>query len=118
MELKENFDKLSDGAQQYIDLKVDNIKLHIVENMSLFCSDLLSRAVVGLFAIMALFFAMIAVVLFFAMYVGLLYAFLIVAGILLLVGALFYFFRKSIFANVMVGRFCRMFFPKNDVEDE
>ncbi|MBQ6693409.1 MAG: hypothetical protein IJN24_00860 [Bacteroidaceae bacterium] len=118
MEFKENFDKLTNFTQQYIDLKVDDVKLHVIENLSVLCGDLLSFVVVSVFAVLSLFFLIVAGIICLVPLVGLLWSVIIAVALLAVVSSVLYFARRKIFANVMVGRFCRMFFPKDDMKDE
>ncbi|MBQ2877838.1 MAG: hypothetical protein IJE42_02750, partial [Bacteroidaceae bacterium] len=82
MEIKENLDRLSDTTQQYVDMKIDNVKLHVVEKLSVMCNDVLSYVFVSLLVVMALFFLLFAAVAFFTPMIGLVYSMLAVAGLL------------------------------------
>lgn len=117
MDIKKNFEKLTDDVQQYIDLKTDNIKLQVVENISLFCCDLLSYAVISVLAFLIIFFLLLAGLILLAPVIGLLQSLLAIATLLAIISAVVYYARKRLFANTIVIRFCRMFFP-NDNKDE
>lgn len=118
MDIKENFDKLSDATQQYIDMRVDSAKLHIVEKLSIMCNEVLSYVVVSLLVVMALFFMLIAAVAFLAPIIGFVYSVLSVAGLLVIIAIVLFFMRKKLFLNVMVKCFCRMFFDDKTNENE
>lgn len=110
MEIKENLDRLSDTTQQYVDMKIDNVKLHVVEKLSVMCNDVLSYVFVSLLVVMALFFLLFAAVAFFTPMIGLVYSMLAVAGLLTIFSTVLFLLRKKLFLNKMVRCFCRMFF--------
>jgi len=118
MDVKQNFDRLSDETREYINLRIDSTKLYIVEMLSQFASDMLSRIVFFIFMFLSFLFLLVAVMFLLARAIGLVSSAFVIALTLLLVGAVVYFTRKLLFTNIMIGRLCRMFFPKNDVENE
>ena len=118
MEIKENFDKLSDTTQRYVDMKVDNLKLHVVEKLSVMCNDVLSYAFIYMFALIAFVFLLIALIAFLSSSIGIVYSAISVATLLVVTAFVLYLFRKRLFLNAMVKCFCRMFFNREEEYDE
>lgn len=117
MEIKNNFDNITDNVKEYVNLKSDSIKLTLAENLALFSSDILSGIIVFFFSITSLFFALLAIMILAARYIGFFYSSLIVCLILATIGFIIYLSRKHLFANIFVARFCKMFF-NNNTNDE
>lgn len=118
MEIKENFNRLSDTTQRYVDMKVDNVKLHVVEKVSVMCNDVLSYVLITMFAFLAFVFVMVAGVAFLSSFIGVVYSILAVAALLVITAGVLFLFRKRLFLNRMVKTFCRMFFNKKEAENE
>lgn len=118
MDIKENFEKMTEAVRQYIDLKTDDVKLNVVEKLALLCSDIISYAVVSAFAVLSFLFVLVAVVAFMTPFIGLLCSASVVALLLAVAAVSLYAMRRRLFVNVMVKRFCRIFFNKNSVDDE
>ena len=118
MEIKENFDSLSADAREFLNLKIEELKLSFVERLSLFFADALSWLAVIIFLLLSSLCFLAALVAMLSVYMGLLPALLLVAFLLLAVAWLFHLLRGSIFINIMVARFYKMFFTKNDENDE
>lgn len=118
MDVKQNFERLTDETREYINLHVDCIKLYIIEALSLFASDLFSRTLFFMFLFLSLIFLLVALMFFMSASVGIIFSAIIVSFILLSVAFLVYINRKRLFANIMVSSLCKIFFPKNDIDDE
>lgn len=118
MEIKKNFDRLSREARELLDLKIEEIKLSFVERLSLLFADTLSWLAVIMFLLLSLLCMLAAFVVVISLYVGLLPALFIATALLLVVAWLFYAARGTLFRNVMVARFYRMFFNENEQSDE
>ncbi len=118
MDVKQNFNRLSDETREYVNLRVDSTKLYLVEVLSQFTSDMLSRMLFFLFLFISFLFVLVAVMFLLAPAIGLVSSAFAIAVFLLLVAAVIYFTRKFLFTNIMIARLCSMFFPKNDVDDE
>lgn len=114
MKIKENFDSLSGDAREFLNLKIEEIKLSVVERLSLFFADALSWLAVIIFLLLSSLCFLAAVVAWISVFTGLLPALFLVAFLLLAVACIFYLLRGSIFANVMVARFYKMFFSDDE----
>lgn len=118
MEIKENFDRLSGDVREYLNLKIEELKLSIVERLSLFFADALSWLVVIIFLLLSSLCFLVALVVMLSIFMGLLPALFLMAFLLLAVAWIFYLLRGNIFANIMVARFYKMFFDDNDKNNE
>lgn len=117
MEVKQNFDKLADDVQEYIDLRIDSIKLYVVQVLASFISDMLSRVVLFVFLFLSLVFMLIALMFLLAPLIGRVWSACVIVILLLLMAFFVYLGRKSLFANMMIGRLCKMFFPVDDEKE-
>ena len=118
MEIKENFDSLSRDAREFIDLKIEEVKLSLVERLSLLFADALSWLLVMVLLALALLCLMAAFVAVLTYFVGLLLALLVTAVILLVAAYLLYTVRGNLFGNRMVARLYKVFFYENQKCDE
>ena len=118
MKIKENFDRLSGDAHEYLNFKIEELKLSIVERLSLFFADALSWLAVIIFLLLSSLCFLVALVKMLSIFMGLLPALLLVAFSLLAVAWIFYLLRGNIFVNIMVARFYKMFFNDNDRNNE
>lgn len=117
MEVKQNFDRLADDVQEYIDLRIDSIKLYIVQVFASFISDMLSRVVLFVFLLLSLVFMLMALIFLLAPLIGWVWSTCVIVILLLLMAFFVYLARKSLFANMMIGRLCKMFFPIDDEKE-
>lgn len=117
MEVKQNFDRLADDVQEYINLRVDSVKLYVVQVLSSFLSDMLSRIVLFVFLFLSLVFMLIALMFLLAPLIGWVWSACVIVILLLLMAFSVYLGRKSLFTNMMIGRLCKMFFPVDDEKE-
>lgn len=117
MELKQNFDRLVRDAREYLGLKTDELRLLLVDNLSVFMSDLLSWLAIFAIVQIALVCLLAVVIIAIASVAGYMWAFAVVAFVLLAVAGVFYLLRDRLFADIAVERFCRMFFPADDADE-
>lgn len=117
MEVKQNFDRLADDVQEYIDLRIDSIKLYVVQVLASFISDMLSRVVLFVFLFLSLVFMLIALMFLLAPLIGRVWSACVIVILLLLMAFFVYLGRKSLFANMMIGRLCKIFFPVDDEKE-
>ena len=110
MRARDNFDKVTNSIKEYARIKRDDIKLQCVESLSLVASDILSMFLVALLSAIAFLFVVIAIMILVAQYIGVFYSLLAVGGVMALVAYIVYLFRKELFANLFVERFCKVFF--------
>ncbi len=118
MEIKHNFDRLSHEAYEFLNLKIEEVKLSFVERLSLLFADALSWLAIIIFLLLSSLCLLAAIVAVLSISIGLLPALFIVASLLLLAALLFYVTRGNLFVNIMVARFYKMFFNENEQSDE
>lgn len=114
MGVKENFDNLSRDAQQFLDLKIEEVKLSLVERLSLLFADALAWLVFSAFLLLALLCLLVAVVILLSAFIGLLPSLFVVALLLLVVAWLLYAMRGSLFGDMMVARLYKLFFDEKE----
>ena len=118
MGIGEKFNRLTDCANDYAKLKMEEVKLLCVENLSIIMSDILSILLVFFIFSVSLFFALIAIVTVIGEYIGFLNSLLLVAVLLAMIAFIVFMLRKQLFSNIFVERFCNIFFKKRDKDGE
>ena len=119
MGIEESFNRLADGANDFAKLKMNEIKLLCVENLSLFVSEILSMIVVFIISAVSIFFALIAAVTFIASYIGFLNSLLATAALLAIIAFFVYALREELFTDIVVRHLCKIFFrQQNESENE
>lgn len=114
-ELSKNISELSGSAKNYVQTKVDLLKLSMLEKTSRFATYLFSVMVVVLFATLVLAFAAAA----FAVWYGQTYnnyvdGVLIAAGCLLALGILFILLRKVLITSSVIRNFSEIMFEEEE----
>lgn len=113
MEIKNNFDNLNRELKEYANLKSISLRLHLVELLSEASSAVFSHLIVGVLLSLSLLFLLLALMLVFSHFLGLIYSLLVVGMIPALVAFFIYLGRNSLFADMFVVHFCKMFFSNN-----
>ncbi len=105
----QSVESLSDHAKEYLNLRIDLLKLILVEKLSRLTSILVIFIIVVIFAMFAGVFVGLAFVLWYGENVGPMWAgALIVAGVLALKGLLFYLLRKKLVLNPVIFRISKI----------
>ena len=118
MDLNENLKGISYETIRYVTLMLNDFKFRLVETLSLLCGRLLLFVAVSLFVVLALFFMLAAAVVALSMYVGTVYAFLIMAALLAVIALLLYMLCYNFFVNRMVAGLCSIVFTQEEKKDE
>lgn len=113
MEIKNNFDNLNRELKEYANLKSISLRLHLVELLSEASSAVFSHLIVGVLLSLSLLFLLLALMLVFSHFLGLIYSLLVVGMIPALVAFFIYLGRNSLFADMFVVHFSKMFFSNN-----
>jgi hypothetical protein len=109
---------LAGKGKEYLDAKVDDVKLRLVKGLSISVSKLLGLVlflgIVSAFLLVLSF----GLILLLAEWCGLSYGVsaIIVAGVLLIASAVVFIFREKMFQSGMVRLFVRLFFGGDDDE--
>ncbi len=112
---KKPVEDLADDLREYVDLRVDDLKLKIVKGLSIAAS----RLIVSLVLVMLMSFALITLAFVLALLVGgatgnyAFGAFLSLIFVLIVLAVVF-FFRKKMFTGGFVRMFMQIFFPDDD----
>lgn len=107
------------NIKEYVHLRVDLLKLEIVEKSSFFISLIIGLVVGALLSFFALTFLCLA----FAYWMGTIFGsmipgLLILGGFFILLFLLFYFFRDKLLLNFIVRKITAVFFEDNKNEDD
>ena len=103
----------------YVNLRIDSFKLSLVENLSILLSGGFGIFIFIIFLSVALMCFIAALTVLLAELIGsVLWALLIVGGVFLIISVIAFMLRDKLIVNSMVRMFSRMFFEKNDDDDE
>lgn len=117
--LSEEINEVKDEFEEYVNARLDLVKLHTAENLSRFFSGLIVN--MGLFYLFffVLFFVSMAVAFWLNnLFEGKGTGFFIVAGFYLILAILFYLVRKQLIQRPIIQSFIQLFFPKYNQYDE
>ena len=112
MEVKGNFESIPDDTLVYITLKYNDIRLQLVEILSLLCGRLLLYFAVSFLAALAFLFLMVAVALFLSTYIGMPAAVIVVALMLVVMAIVIYSSCRKLCIDKMVKFFCGIMFAQ------
>jgi hypothetical protein len=109
----EDIDSIRKDIQEYIEVRLDLLRLHTAENISRILSSAVNAAVIGYLLLIILLFLSFAGGFFFG---SLLHSnelgFLCVAGFYLLVLVIFLVVRKQVVEKPIINAIMKLFFPK------
>ena len=110
--------EIIDSGKEYLYLKIDQIKLKSVENLSLLTNKMIFTLLASMLGGVILQLLGFAASFFIGSLLGS-YAlgFVIVAGFFLLILAILYVFKDRLFTNKLVQLFIKMFYPKPKTEE-
>lgn len=114
----DEFNDIRKDVLEYIDIKLDLIRLHTTENLSRIFSNIATMAVIGYLLFLIVIFLSFSA----GFYLGSLLnsielGFLCMAGLYIILLILFLLFRKKIIERPVIKAMVRLFFPKFE-EDE
>jgi len=114
----ENIDNIRKEVQEYVEIKLDLLRLHLAEHLSRLLSNVSTMIIIGYLVCLILMFLSFAA----GFYIGTLLhsteaGFLCVAGFYTLLLIAFLVFRKQIVEQPIIKAVVRLLFPKFD-EDE
>ena len=115
----DDINDLKKDVLEYIEVKLDLIRLHTAENLSRIFSNVATIAVIGYLLFFIIFFISFAA----GFYIGSLLdsnelGFLCVAGFYTLLLILFLVFRKQIVERPVIKAIVRLFFPKFEDDEK
>lgn len=114
MGIRENYRTLYNDADEYVKRSIDSYKFFFVETLSLLYGDVASGFVMFMLLFLAFAFMLVALVVWLAQVTGLAVALMLAVPLLLLMAFLVYLFKKRLFVNKAVRRFCRILFANDD----
>lgn len=113
---KRNSEQILQDLKEYSDLRIDLLKLQIVENLSQVLSILLISLILVLMLTIALFYGSMAFVFWTASYWGtFIPGFCIIALFFIVLGFILYLLRNKLFINPLVRAFCKIFFKSKPI---
>lgn len=112
-------EELADSARDYVDLKVDDVKLRAVKGLSISLNRLLSMILVLGAASIAMLALAFGLILLLGNAIGNYAAgAFIVAGFFLIVTVILFIFKDKLFVDGFVRMFARIFFDDSQTEDK
>lgn len=113
--ISDNFSDLTDNVREYVQLKIDLLKLTFTEKLARIASLLILSILMFMILIMILLFFSLAFILWFRESGGQAYiGALIVAIFYLLIGGVVFLFRKSFFINPIIAQLSKIFINEED----
>ena len=115
--MKEEIENLAEDVQEYLLRHAENVKMRVVEELSVIMGDMLASLVIFFMLFTAFLFILIAAVAALSQLVGFVIA-MVIAGILLLVVAfVVYSLRVRIFTDGIVRHLCRLMSVRKEAGD-
>lgn len=108
-----------DDVENYVNAKIDMIKLHVAENLSRIVSGMIIKMVLAVFLVLITFFVSMAG----AVWIDHIYSnsgigFIIVAAFYLVLSIIFILLRRKIITKPIIQSFIQLFFPSySDYDD-
>ena len=118
MGVTEEFRNLSKDAQEYLRRSIDDVKITVVEELSVIVGDLIALLVLLLILFVAFLFILVGVVAVLAFAIGFLPSMLVAAGVLIVVAVVLYSLRTRIFTDTIVRHLCRALSLRKEVDNE
>lgn len=111
-------DELKKELEEYLQIRVDLVKLHIAGELSRFFSSFMTKTVLlYLFFFVFMFFSLAAALLLGSWLNSYALGFSIMGGVFLLAALIFWLLRKQLIERHVVHRFIELMFPKFDDDD-
>ncbi len=119
MEKQTKLGRLLEDLKDYADLRMDLVKLQIVENVSTLFSKGIGFVLMLLLMALGLIMLTVAFTLLLSAWIGsLIWAFVIMGCFFVLVAVIVYQMRDRLFGGSMVAMFNKMFFSTDNKEDQ
>ncbi|WP_291855055.1 phage holin family protein [Marinilabilia sp.] len=112
-------DELKNELEEYVQIRVDLIKLHIAGEMSRFFSSFMTKTVMlYLFFFVFMFFSIAAGLVLGSWLDSYALGFAAMGGLFLIAALIFWFLRKQLIERHVVQRFIELMFPKFDDDSD
>ena len=111
--------ELFEDIKYYIDLRVQRVKLTVVEHLSTLFSKAIAFVLMILFALLALLTLTGALIAAMSVWLNsVIWAFLIVAALYIILAVIMFALREKMFAGTMVSMFSKMFFQEKGFDTD
>lgn len=118
-QVSDEINDVKDDVEEYINARIDLVKLHTAENLSRFFSGMIIKMVLFYLFFFVLLFSSLAVAIWLNEILGGKgVGFMIVAGFYLLIALLFVAFSKTLIQRPIIQSFIQLFFPTYNSYDE
>ncbi len=115
--LSDNFNDLNKTVQEYLKVRLDLIKLTLLEKMTKISVFIISTMIFILFGTIFFLFAATTFVVWYGnQYQDYLTGLFIVIGVIVLLGLLFYIFRSNLVTSSIIKKFSSILFENNEPE--
>lgn len=116
--MKEELENLSKDVQEYLGRRIDDIKMRVVEEVSVIMGDMLASMVIFFMLFTAFLFILAGIVAALAQAVGFVWA-MVLAGVAIAAAAfVVYLFRTRLFVDTFVKHMCRLLSVRKEGVDE
>lgn len=115
--MKEEIENLAEDVQEYLLRHAENIRMRVVEELSVIMGDMLASLVIFFMLFTAFLFILVGAVAALTQLIGFVYA-MMLAGVAILAAALaVYLLRIRIFVDTLVKHFSRLLSVRKEVRD-
>ena len=116
--MKEEIENLAEDVQEYPLRHAENVKMRVIEELSVIMGDMLASLVIFFMLFTAFLFILVGAVAALAQLVGFVYAIMLAGAVIMAAALAVYFLRIRIFVDTLVKHFSRLLSVRKEVRDE
>ncbi len=116
--MKEDIENLSEDVQEYLGRRVDNLKMRVVEELSVMMGDMLALMVIFFMLFAAFLFILVGAVAAIAQVLGFVPAMMIAGAAIAITALVVYLMRTRIFIDTLVKHLCRLLAVRKEARNE
>ena len=118
MGVTDNFQNLSKDAQEYLKRSIDDVKMTVVEELSVMVGDIIASLALFLILFVAFLFILVGAVVALALVIGFVPSMAVAGFVLAVLAFVVYSQRARIFTNAIVRHLCRILSVRKEGVDE
>ncbi len=118
MGVTDNFHNLSKDAQEYLKRSIDDVKMTVVEELSVMVGDIIASLALLLILFVAFLFILVGAVVALALVIGFVPSMAVAGFVLAVLAFVVYSQRARIFTNAIVRHLCRILSVRKEDVDE
>ena len=116
--MMEEIENLAEDVQEYLVRHAANIKMRVVEELSIIMGEMLASLVIFFMLFTAFLFILVGAVAALTQMIGFVYAMMLAGAAIVAAALAVYFLRIRIFVDTLVKHFCRLLSVRKEVHDE